>query len=244
MKKILKLLIVGCLVLTYSCEEEKATLTPNYIAFGTDAITETVDVGAGSKTIEVAIYTGNKTESDRTFNLTSVNSTAPANAFSAPSSVVIEAGSNSAMIAVSALEAGLTFEFTDIVVDFAETTEIDTVPSTSSVVISVALVCPPADAANLTVEIDTDNWPDETVWNILDAGGNVVAAGGPYNNPADDFTTIVVPVGTLASGTYTWQLGDLYGDGGSAIRVLNGCNQVIASGAVGGALASGTFTID
>ncbi|WP_411895884.1 hypothetical protein [Winogradskyella sp. A2] len=242
MKKILKLLIVGCLVLTYSCEEDKDTLTPNYIAFGVDEITETVDVGEGSKTIEVNVYTGNKTGSDRTFSLTTENSTADAAAYSAPSSVVIEAGSNSAMVEVTVFEAGLTFDFSEILLEFSPTTDIDTIAETAVVSINAALLCPPATAGNVTIEIDTDNWPDETSWAVTDSSGAVVASGGPYNNPADDFTTIVVNV-TLGAGSYTMTLNDSYGDGGSTFRVINGCGQVLATDSVGASTVSGGFTI-
>jgi hypothetical protein len=242
MKKILKLLIVGCLVLSYSCRDEFETQTPNYIAFGANEITETVDVGEGSKTIEVGVYTGNKTGSDRTFSLTTENSTADAAAYAAPSSVVIEAGSNSAMVEVTVFEAGLTFDFSEIVLEFSPTTDIDTIAETAAVSINAALLCPPATAGNVTIEIDTDNWPDETSWAVTDSSGAVVASGGPYNNPADDFTTIVVNV-TLSAGSYTMTLNDSYGDGGSTFRVINGCNQVLATDSVGGSTVSGGFTI-
>ena len=242
MKKILKLLIVGCLVLTYSCEDEKDTLTPNYIAFGVDAITETVDVGQGSKTIEVNIYTGNKTGSDRTFSLTTANSTADPAAYSAPSSVTIEAGSNAATVEVTVLEAGLTFEFQEILLEFSPTTDIDTIADTAVVSINAALLCPVATAGNVTIEIDTDNWPDETTWAVTDSSGAVVASGGPYNRPADNFMTISSSV-TLGAGDYTMTLNDSYGDGGSSFRVINGCGQILAEDAVTGATVSGGFSI-
>ncbi|WP_431159025.1 hypothetical protein [Winogradskyella poriferorum] len=242
MKKILKLFLIGCLVLSYGCRDEFDTQTPNYIAFGTNAITETVDVGEGSKTIEVNVYTGNKVGTDRTFNLTTENSTAAAAAYSAPSSVVIEAGTNSATVSITVNEAGLTFDFQEIVLEFSPTTDIDTLADTASVTINAALLCPLATASNVTIEIDTDNWPDETSWAVTDSSGAVVASGGPYNNPADDFTTIVVNV-TLGAGTYTMTLNDSYGDGGSTFRVLNGCGQLLATDSVTASTVSGNFSI-
>lgn len=242
MKKILKLFLIGCLVLSYGCRDEFDTQTPNYIAFGTNAITETVDVGEGSKTIEVNVYTGNKVGTDRTFSLTTENSTAAAAAYTAPSSVVIEAGTNSATVSITVNEAGLTFDFQEIVLEFSPTTDIDTLAETASVTINAALLCPLATASNVTIEIDTDNWPDETSWAVTDSSGAVVASGGPYNNPADDFTTIVVNV-TLGAGTYTMTLNDSYGDGGSTFRVLNGCGQLLATDSVTASTVSGNFSI-
>jgi len=242
MKKILKLFLIGCLILSYGCRDEYDTQSPNYIAFGTTAITQTVDVGEGSKTIEVNVYTGNKVGTDRTFNLTTENSTASAAAYSAPSSVVIEAGTNSATVPVTINEAGLTFDFQEILVEFAPTTDIDTISDTASVSINAALLCPIATASSVTIEIDTDNWPDETSWAVTDSTGAVVASGGPYNNPADDFTTIVVNV-TLGAGTYTMTLNDSYGDGGSTFRVINGCGQLLATDSVATSSVSANFSI-
>lgn len=242
MKKILKLFLIGCLVLSYGCRDEFDTQTPNYIAFGTNAITETVDVGEGSKTIEVNVYTGNKVGTDRTFSLTTENSTAAAAAYTAPSSVVIEAGTNSATVSITVNEAGLTFDFQEIVLEFSPTTDIDTLAETASVTINAALLCPLATASNVTIEIDTDNWPDETSWAVTDSSGAIVASGGPYNNPADDFTTIVVNV-TLGAGTYTMTLNDSYGDGGSTFRVLNGCGQLLATDSVATSTVSANFSI-
>jgi hypothetical protein len=242
MKKIFKLLIIGLLVLSYGCEEEAELRTPNYITFGVNEITETVDVGEGSKTIEVNVFTGNKVGTDRTFSLTTANSTADPAAFTAPSSVTIEAGTNAATVQVTVNEAGLTFDFQEIRLEFSPTTDIDTIAETAVVSINAALLCPPATAGNVTIEIDTDNWPDETSWAVTDSSGAVVASGGPYNNPADDFTTIVVNV-TLGAGSYTMTLNDSYGDGGSTFRVINGCGQVLASESVGASTVSAGFSI-
>ena len=49
---------------------------------------------------------------------------------------------------------------------------------------------------DLTVLVQTDNWPSEFVWSLKDGGGNVVYAGGPYLYPASDFVeTLCFPPG-------------------------------------------------
>ena len=62
---------------------------------------------------------------------------------------------------------------------------------------------------DLTVFVQTDNWPSEFVWSLKDGGGNVVYAGGPYLYPASDFVeTLCFP-----PGCYTAFIYDLFGDG-------------------------------
>ncbi len=68
------------------------------------------------------------------------------------------------------------------------------------------------DLNNITVEIDTDTWPDETSWNITDTGGVILASGdGDADGyPAND--TVSIPV-CLPDGDFTFNLFDSFGDG-------------------------------
>lgn len=62
---------------------------------------------------------------------------------------------------------------------------------------------------DLTVFVQTDNWPSEFFWSLKDGGGNVVYAGGPYPHPASDFVeTLCFP-----PGCYTASIFDSFGDG-------------------------------
>jgi lysyl endopeptidase len=65
------------------------------------------------------------------------------------------------------------------------------------------------DGDEVTVVIRTDNYPDETSWDIRDASNNVVASGGA---PGAANTLFNIP-SCLADGCYTFTIYDEYGDG-------------------------------
>jgi PKD repeat protein len=64
------------------------------------------------------------------------------------------------------------------------------------------------DGEEITVSILTDDYGDETTWEVEDSQGNVVASGGGY----DDNTQYTIP-NCLADGCYTFTIYDSYGDG-------------------------------
>lgn len=67
---------------------------------------------------------------------------------------------------------------------------------------------------DLTFELNLDNWPNETSWEFVDVTNNVVIdSDGPYNNPADDFTTITRTFNGLPDGEYRLSVFDSFGDG-------------------------------
>lgn len=252
MKKILNYIILGVFIATaYSCDEDATGNSVNYVAFANSSQSATVNVGEGSATVDVVVYAGNKSGSDRSFNLMvdTDASTADPSAYSVPASVTIPGGSNEGTFSVQLNESGLDFAFTSIVVAFMPNQGVFTEATTDAVTINAGLVCP--TASDVTIDVTTDNWPDETSWTLTDGSGATVAAGGPYNNPADDFATISTSL-SLSAGTYTMTLFDAYGDGGSSFSVMNGCSQTYASGdtpdAGGGypvvTSVTGSFTID
>ena len=67
------------------------------------------------------------------------------------------------------------------------------------------------DYANnrLNIRIVTDNYPEETRWQITDSLNNVVASGGPLSLVADTVNQLVC----LRDGCYTFTITDSYGDG-------------------------------
>ncbi|MDA0946185.1 MAG: FISUMP domain-containing protein, partial [Bacteroidetes bacterium] len=81
----------------------------------------------------------------------------------------------------------------------------------------------------LTITIVTDNFPDETTWNLQDGAGNIVASGGPYFEASTEITIQV----SLASGCYTFNIYDSYGDG---LMSVNGSYTLSVNGT---SLASG-----
>lgn len=87
------------------------------------------------------------------------------------------------------------------------------------------------DDEALTLIINTDDYPNETTWQVTD-GGTVVASGGPYSVDFTAFTeNICLPV-----GCYDFEILDSFGDG---ICCGEGNGNYILTDAGGNVLASG-----
>lgn len=67
------------------------------------------------------------------------------------------------------------------------------------------------DKEELTLAITLDNYGSETTWNLKNASGEVVAAGGPYADGANG--TVMRETICVESGCYTLSILDAYGDG-------------------------------
>lgn len=87
---------------------------------------------------------------------------------------------------------------------------------------------------DVTVTINTDQYPGETTWSITDGGGSTVASGGPYSTAnGNESATVCLD----ASGcNYTFTINDSYGDG-ICCGYGNGSYTVTANGST---LASGS----
>ncbi|MCB0560802.1 MAG: T9SS type A sorting domain-containing protein [Phaeodactylibacter sp.] len=101
---------------------------------------------------------------------------------------------------------------------------------------SVCDACP-CNANTLTLTITLDNYPEETSWNVRDAGNNVVASGGTYGSQPDG-STIVENI-NLTDGNYTFTISDAYGDGiccsygNGSYSLTDGTNTIASGGAFG-----------
>lgn len=92
---------------------------------------------------------------------------------------------------------------------------------------------------NTTLTLKFDNYPEETSWNIKNAGGTTVASGGTYGSQADGSTLVIN--NCLPAGCYTFTILDSYGDG-ICCSYGNG-NYSLTNTATGAVLASGaSFT--
>ena len=86
----------------------------------------------------------------------------------------------------------------------------------------------------MTVTILLDNYPEETTWQITDAGGTVIASGGPYGSFPDGST--VTSVACLdVDACYDFTIFDSYGDGiccgyGNGAYTVTDANNTYASG--------------
>ena len=244
MKKILNYILVGMLIsFTFNCEEDATSGSSEVVTFQSESPTEFIEVG-GTKTASVVVYTGNISGSDRTFGISvDPSTTLDASAYSVPSSVTVSGGTNEAVLEYQITDNNIPLSGAILVLNISDAGDLFTATgntSNASIAISVEYeFCPPSN--QVFVDITTDNWPDETTWTVEDSGGNQVAAGGPYDNPADDFTTISSEL-CLPAGTYTFTLFDSFGDGGSSYEVTS--NSGTISGSVTTTSVSDTFTVN
>jgi len=77
---------------------------------------------------------------------------------------------------------------------------------------STAFGAPEATSHIIHLKIRTDNYPEETTWEIVDEGGSVIADGGPYNGQTQ---TVVFDedIPMPAQGCYEFRIEDTWGDG-------------------------------
>lgn len=86
---------------------------------------------------------------------------------------------------------------------------------------------------DVTLTITFDNYPEETSWTIINAGGTTVASGGTYGSQADGSTISINA--NLPAGDYTFTINDSYGDGiccsyGNGSYSLDAASGNVASG--------------
>ncbi len=232
MKKITYILILLVAVISFnSCNERDILSTSdiNYINFQADNAFG-VDPLVGENTLEIKVYTTQISGSDRTFTLNVADgTTANAAGYTVPTSVTIPAGSNVG-----------TFEVTVDASNIDTKLEIEIVPVTglfigNSIELDIYAVC---GANEVFLIMSLDDWPEETTWEVLDGGDNVVASGGPYSS-----SNIVESI-CLADGTYTLWLYDVYGDGTGPISMeLNGVEFFSVGEYEWGSSTSTTFTV-
>ena len=74
----------------------------------------------------------------------------------------------------------------------------------------ITLDCLPCDDF-ITIEIETDNWPEETSWELIEReSGIIVASAGPLS---DANTLYTWPICADPNLCYDWYIYDAYGDG-------------------------------
>jgi hypothetical protein len=226
-------------VILSSCEQDVESDLTNFVALELSPITVNVENNS-TLNREVKIYSKNVVGSDRTFNLV-VNTEASTleSPYSVPSSVTIPANSNEGVFTVSITDdENLQFVVQKLVVDLEPVAGLDT---GGELVLNVTELCVDS-IVNLELELDT--WPDETTWELYDLTGapEVIASGGPFSNPEDDFAVYSYDF-CLGTGDYGIVVYDSFGDGGSSYTVtVNG--GVVAQATLVSTFSSSEFSID
>lgn len=251
-----------------SCEEDVATDNPigniNYI--GIESAKFAWIPEGETVTVDVAVVASQTSSSDRVVGLqfiegedTDLVPDADPASYTLPTSVTIPAGETQGTfsINISATDYAkkkVTVElvpdesFHIAVADYSEVELEDGTVVVEDVEYSrfVLFAQRPCPDTIVTLSITTDDWPDETSWQLYDLSGTptIIAEGGPFNNPADDFTTKSFEF-CLAPGNYGIIVYDSYGDGivGGGYVVTAG-GVVLTSGVVSGTSGSSTFTVD
>lgn len=220
------------------CEEDLESSVSNFAGFEIGPNERAITVPKDqTQTFDIKVYATETTSSDRTFNiLVDVDDTTLASPYSVPATVTVPGGTNEGTLTFSVTDNDdLGFEkqilrfglegFVRNEVTFAVTEQcLDTV---------------------VTFNLTLDTWPDETSWEVYDLNGtpSVIASGGPYNNPADDFAVFAFDF-CLAAGNYGVVVYDSYGDGGPVFSVTSAGGTLVPSTTVGGTQSSATFTVN
>ncbi len=107
-------------------------------------------------------------------------------------------------------------------------------------------VVPGGSLNQITLDLDLDNFPGETTWEIVDdVLGGVVASGGPYTTSDDPVSEVL----TLPDGNYTFTIFDSFGDGiccafgVGSYTLTDSDGNVLASGGDFGGSESTSFTL-
>lgn len=89
-------------------------------------------------------------------------------------------------------------------------------------------------STHIQIVINTDNWPEEVSWEIINEGGNVVAESNDYTG--DDHQEIIEDRWVPSTGCYTFVAYDEFGDGlsGAQWGDVNGSIEVYGVDGNGG----------
>ncbi|GAB5565312.1 MAG: hypothetical protein Wins2KO_23750 [Winogradskyella sp.] len=235
--KSLVCLALFTLVLT-SCEGELESPVSNFVGFDINAPSAVAIPNNTTESIDIKVYATEVASSDRTFNIIeNTDATDLASPYTLPSSVTIPGGTNEGTLTVTITDdANLEFVPQTLAFGFENT-------GSPQLSIEVTEECPGTVASfNLTL----DTWPNETSWEVYDlnGGATVIASGGPYVNPDDDFAELSWDY-CLVPGNYGVVVYDSYGDGGPTFSVTGPDGSfIVPETAVAGSQSSATFTIN
>jgi len=234
MKKYIYLFLASVAIISFSSCEKDSTkaLGTNFVSFETTSYSAGVDPG-GSSTLDVNVYTTNKTGSDRTYNIIVDGSAAAANSYSVPTSVTVPGGANKGTFTVALSDTNLGIGINSLVISFEGSTDFyNGAPMEFNYVQNCTEVTG-------TLDITFDFYAEETGWEITDSLGGVVAS-----KPTGSYARGQTPVSenlTLCSGRdYTLTFTDAYADGmndgtnlGSYTLTMGGTVKVTGGGAFG-----------
>jgi hypothetical protein len=226
--KNIKLLLVAAIGLATlnSCKDTIDDFeAPAYVTFQSDAVVVSLPDGA-QESKEITVYTANKTSSDRTIDIIVTEETdADPASYNVPTSITIPANSN---------EAKFSIDFTSVNLELTTEKKLVLKLQTDGLNVGEDLVIPmsqscPSGESKVKITLGFDNWPEEAAWRLLDStGATVLASADPFGYGAyDGFSGSLDIVQCITSGTYTFQVFDGYGDGGTSYEITSDGAQVV-----------------
>lgn len=238
MKKITFLLLITMSLFVFNNCADKIDGTEdlNYISFESKTFNFGVDL-LGSNTREIKVYTTQVTGSDRTFTIVvdTEATTADAEAYVVPATVIIPANSNVGTLSIAVSDINIGEAGKSLVLKFGN---VDGLFTGAAIRLDIVQVCPYNE---VVFTITFDNYPEETYWKLFDSNDNEINSGGTYGDEPD--RSIFTKAFCLEDGTYTFVIYDAYGDGSGPYRLsYNGANLISSDGAFG-ASESTTFTV-
>lgn len=219
MKKHIYLFLASLAIISLSsCEDTILDpLDTSYASFVSSTMNIGVETGSETST-EIKVYTTNTTNADRTISILVVSESTDADpsAYTVPSTVTIPAGTNVGSIMIDVKDVNLD-EDKVLALRLEESEDLYT-----GEVLSIALyqLCS-AGYTELKVNVTFDAYPEEGAWRLKDADGNTIMASADpfaYGGHTGESGTLTFK-DCLTSGTYTLQVYDQYGDGGTAYTV-------------------------
>jgi len=239
MNKYYKYFALLTALIFFNCEQDNDSELSNYVGFEQGPIAYTVD-NSSTATFEVTVAASETSSSDRTFDIVVDDASTLASPYTVPSTVTIPGGSNVGTLSVSVTDNDdLGFVAQSLILDFTDEVGMD---FGEAVTLNFTETC--LDTI-VTLNLTLDDWPDETTWEIYDLNGTptVVASGGPYVNPDDDYAELSFDF-CLASGDYGIVVYDAYGDGGPTFSITTEAGTLVADTTLGGTQSSATFTVN
>ena len=242
MKKIYIILSVLTLsFLTFNCSEHDPSVdAPKSLSFLRAA--EIVNFDPDSPVFPLTVYSTQTSTEDRVVNLTipqGINpltntpyTTAIDGDFTVATSVIIPAGELSG-------STNLTFNPDNIALGVSRTVSFEIVSPDDSYFLNktsniTTITYSPLCPFNLiSFDLILDRYGDEISWQITDAGGNIVAADGPFENSGVNALQAVKNYKyCLPDGDYVFEIYDIYGDGLFTSAAVQGSYKISLDGTV------------
>lgn len=231
--------VLLAVTLMFNCEQDNDSSLSNFVGFQEGPLNFTVDNGQ-TQTFDVVVAASETSSSDRSYTVVVDDASTLASPYSVPATVTIPGGSNVGTLSVSVTDNDdLGFVAQSLVLDF---------PDEAGMNFGEALTLNFTETCLNTIvtfNLTLDTWPDETTWEVYDLNGTpvVIASGGPYVNPDDDFAELSFDF-CLAAGNYGVVVYDSYGDGGPTFSVTTEAGTLVSDITLSGTQSSATFTVN